>query len=100
MILPAMLPGPFALDIHDSPEWAKFVVLYDRAGHLWVRWEGGHEHVCELTGPPVVDGDRLLLDTVPHGQVVLRPVAPTDTWLVFGDAGTMTAWEAVERGLA
>lgn len=99
MSLPTMLPGPFALDIYDSHEWAKYVALYGRAGSLFVRWEGGHEHVCELTGPPVVEGDRLLLDTVPHGQLVLRPVAPTDTWLVHGEVGSMTAWEASCRGL-
>ena len=99
MILPDMLPGPFALDIHDSHEWAKYVAIYDRAGHLVVRWHGGHEHVCQLTGPPVVDGQRLLLPTADHDQLVLRDFAPGDTWLVHGDAGSMTAWEAHQRGL-
>ena len=99
MILPTMLPGPFALDIHSSHEWAKYVALYGRAGHLWLRWEGGHEHVCQVIGHPVVDGDRVLVTTEDHGQLVLRPIAPTDTWMVHGDAGSMTAWEASRRGL-
>lgn len=31
-------------------------------------------------------------------RLVLRPFDPGDTWLVHGDAGSMTAWEAPGSG--
>jgi len=100
VILPEAV-GPVALDLPGGGhEWAVGVRVYDRGGQLRLEWFGGHHHVCQLTGPPTVDGDRLLLDTREHGQLVIRPVESTDTWMVFdGPTGAMTAWEAYQRGL-
>lgn len=90
--------GPVALDLPGGAhEWATGVRLLDHDGQLRLVWHGGHEHVCQLTSLPVVDGQRLLLHTHDHGVVVLRAFDPGDTWLVF-PAGC-SAWEAYSQGL-
>lgn len=99
MMLPEAV-GPVAIDLHDRGdvhEWAVGVRLFDQGGQLRLEWHGGHHHVCQLTGPPVVDGARLLVPTVEHGQLVLRAFDPSDTWRVF--PANCTAWEAHQRGL-
>lgn len=97
MMLPEAV-GPVALDLYgDSHEWATGVRLHERDGQLCLVWLGGHEHVCRVTSPPVVDGDHLLIDTAEHGQVVLRAFVPTDTWLVF--PANCSAWETDRQGL-
>ena len=96
-----MLPeavGPVALDLYgESHEWAVGVRIYDRGGQLRLEWFGGHHHVSQLTGRPGVDGDRLLVPTAEHGQLVLRAFDAGDTWPVF--PANCTAWEAYRQGL-
>lgn len=83
-----------ALERHDGTahEWANVVT----PGDGWVEWDGGHWHRCTLAGPPMLDGARLLLPTVEHGQLVLRAFDRSDTWLI---SRRTTAWEAHQRGL-
>lgn len=97
MMLPEAV-GPVALDLYgDSHEWAVGVRIYGPPSQLRLEWFGGHHHVVQLTGPPVVDGDRLVVTTAEHGQLVLRPIGPGDTWLVF--PANCSAWEAYRQGL-
>jgi hypothetical protein len=97
MMLPDAV-GPVALDLYaDSHEWATGVRLHERGGQLWLVWHGGHEHVCRVTSPPVVDGDHLLIDTAEHRHVMLRAFGPSDTWLVF--PANCSAWESYRLGL-
>lgn len=97
LMLPEAL-GPVAVDLPGGGhEWAVGVRIYGSPGQLRLEWFGGHHHVCQLTGPPVVHGDRLLASTAEHDQLVLRSFDPSDTWPVF-PAGC-TAWEAYGQGL-
>jgi hypothetical protein len=52
---------------------------------------------CAVVGPPRIVGDKLHMDTEPHGPVVVRAIGPHDTWRVW-PAG-VTAGEAIQAGM-
>jgi hypothetical protein len=102
VILPDAL-GVLTVDLHDghTHSWATGVRLFGRPGQLRLEWcEDQHPHSCEVVGEPRIVDDQLHLVTDPHGPVVVRAIGPGDTWSVHGPAGSMTAWEAVQRGLS